>query len=64
MPHSSQPRLQSFALFLAIVAVIYLGQLPTNHEDRGPSGFTRITRDMARKASGEEATNYQRVMIP
>jgi hypothetical protein len=42
-------RIQSVFLFLVIVAVIDLGHLPQACAAPGPSGFTRIARDLSRK---------------
>jgi hypothetical protein len=43
-------RIKSVFLFLVIIAVIDLGHLPHTCAAPGPSGFTRIARDLSRKS--------------
>jgi hypothetical protein len=51
MSHSMFTRLHPVLLFLGVIAVIHLGHSQAAYADSGPSGFTRIARDLGRKFS-------------
>jgi Ran GTPase-activating protein (RanGAP) involved in mRNA processing and transport len=47
------PRFRRAGVFLVIVIVIHVSHLPVENAYLGPSGFTRIARDLARIVSKE-----------
>jgi hypothetical protein len=65
MFRSALSRIPSVFLFLVIIAVIDLGHLPHPCAAPGPSGFTRIARDLSRKfCNGECAGETETALAP
>jgi hypothetical protein len=54
MFRSALSRIRSVFLFLVVIAVIDLGHSPSTDAAPGPSGFTRIGRDLSRKFGNGE----------
>jgi hypothetical protein len=65
MFRSALSRIHSVFLFLTIIAVIDLGHLPKTCAAPGPSGFTRIARDLSRKfCNGECVDETETALAP
>jgi hypothetical protein len=62
----SSSRLQFVVAFLLVIAVIDLGHLERTYASPGPSGFTRIARDLERRfcSAGCEASDRRRTSGP
>jgi hypothetical protein len=56
----SLSRAQFVVLFVMVIAVIDVGHLQSPYAYPGPSGFTRIARDLGRRFGNGESANFVR----